>query len=191
MKKLHFLNKTKITLFLAALVSLTACSDDDNPPVVEEEVITTVIVTLTAAGQQDVILTYTDLDGEDGPEEPDTVVTGNFVSNTTYNGSIEILNETEDPVEDITEEIAQKDLEHQFFYQVPNSLGSFSYVDFDSNGKPLGLEFDYLTGNAGTGSLTITLRHLLNKNADGVSAGNIANAGGSTDIEVTFPITVN
>jgi hypothetical protein len=31
---------------------------------------------------------------------------------------------------------------------------------------------------------------LLNKNAAGVSEGNITNAGGSTDIEVTFPVIV-
>jgi hypothetical protein len=34
------------------------------------------------------------------------------------------------------------------------------------------------------------LRHLLNKNAAGVSTGDITNAGGSTDAEVTFPIVV-
>jgi hypothetical protein len=31
---------------------------------------------------------------------------------------------------------------------------------------------------------------LPNKSATGVASGNIANAGGSTDAEVTFPITI-
>ena len=41
-----------------------------------------------------------------------------------------------------------------------------------------------------TGNLTIILRHDLDKNGAGVSSGNIANAGGETDIEVVFPIQV-
>ena len=34
--------------------------------------------------------------------------------------------------ENITEEIEEKDLEHQVFYQISNSLGNFTYTDFDS-----------------------------------------------------------
>ena len=46
------------------------------------------------------------------------------------------------------------------------------------------------TGEAGTGTLSIILRHEPAKDASGVSDGQIANAGGETDIEVSFNITI-
>ena len=39
-------------------------------------------------------------------------------------------------------------------------------------------------------SYTITLRHEPAKTATGVSGGDITNAGGETDIEVVFDVTV-
>lgn len=177
-----------MALALTAIFTLNSCSNDDAP-VVEEELITTLTATFVGGGQT-ITLTSRDADG-DGPNAPVITVSGNFAASTTYSGSVQFLNELENPAENITEEIEEKDLEHQVFYQISNSLGNFTYVDFDTAGNPLGLEFTFVTGaNPGTGAITITLRHLLNKNAAGVSAGNIANAGGSTDIEVTFPVTV-
>jgi hypothetical protein len=53
------------------------------------------------------------------------------------------------------------------------------------------LEFTFTAAaNAVSGNLTVILRHDLNKSAEGVAAGNIANAGGDTDVEIVFPITV-
>lgn len=177
-----------MALALTAIFTFNSCSNDDSP-VVEEELITTLTATFVGGGQT-ITLTSRDLDG-DGPNAPVIIVSGNFVASSTYSGSLQFLNELENPAENKTAEIEEKDLEHQVFYQLPASLGNFNYVDFDSEGKPLGLEFTFTTGaNASTGDLTFTLRHLPNKNATGVSAGNITNAGGSTDIEVTFPIIV-
>ena len=42
----------------------------------------------------------------------------------------------------------------------------------------------------GSGTITVTLRHEPNKDAAGVSSGDIANAGGETDIEVTFNVEI-
>jgi len=42
----------------------------------------------------------------------------------------------------------------------------------------------------GEGGLRITLRHEPNKTAAGVQNGDITNAGGETDIEVTFTFEV-
>jgi hypothetical protein len=53
------------------------------------------------------------------------------------------------------------------------------------------LTFTLTTGNVGTGNLTVTLRHLPNKSALGVSTGDITNAGGATDAYVSFPVTVS
>lgn len=181
-------NLKMMALSLTAIFALNSCSNDDSP-VVEEELITTLTATFVGGGQT-ITLTSTDLDG-DGPNAPVITVNGNFAAETTYSGSVQFLNELVNPAENITEEIEEKDLEHQIFYQISNSLGNFTYSDFDTDGNPLGLEFTFTTGaNPGTGFITITLRHLPNKNASGVSEGNITNAGGSTDIEVTFPIVI-
>ncbi|WP_296144090.1 type 1 periplasmic binding fold superfamily protein [uncultured Flavobacterium sp.] len=190
MKTIKFLSLSLIaTLFFAS------CSSDDNSggsgPVNEEEVITTLKATLNGGGQT-ITLTSRDLDGAEGPNAPIVTVSGNFAPSTTYNGSLDLLNEAATPAESITAEILEEADDHQFFFNVSNALGSFAYASpNDENGHPVGLNFTFTTGaTAGTGNLTITLRHQPNKSGEGVSSGNIANAGGETDIQVTFPIVI-
>jgi hypothetical protein len=97
-----------------------------------------------------------------------------------------LLNETESPAENVTEEIEEEDLDHQFFYTVGSGLDvAAEYGDADSEGNPLGLSFILNTGVASSGGLTFTLRHEPNKPNTGLE-----NAGGETDIEVTFDVTV-
>lgn len=182
--------KTKFPALLLATALLCSCSDDDKPTLVnEEEVITTVTATFTAAGQDTVILSSRDLDG-DGPNAPVVTVSGNFTVNTVYAGTVTFLNELNNPPIDITEEVAAEADEHQVFYQ-QNGLGTFSYTDEDNNGKPVGLEFSFETSQtASSGTLIITLRHEPNKSAQGVPDGQITNAGGNTDAEVSFSIAV-
>ncbi|GAA4066562.1 hypothetical protein GCM10022389_09240 [Flavobacterium cheonanense] len=187
MKTFKLTNKLFLSLFAFALIS---CSDDDNPaPVNEEEVITTVRTTLVA-GSQTVTLLSRDLDG-DGPNAPVVTVSGNLTAGTTYTGSVEFFNETINPADNITTEVEEEGVDHQIFYQAPASIGTFTYTDTDANGKPIGLDFTLVTASAATGNLTVTLRHLPNKSAAGVSTGNIANAGGATDAQVTYPLVVN
>lgn len=188
MKKIKFLS-----LSLVATLFFASCSNDDNQPVAvnEEEVITTLTATLTGGGQT-ITLKSQDLDGAEGPLAPVVTVSGNLATNTTYSGSLDLLNEAASPAESITEEILDEADDHQFFFNVSNSLGAFAYLaPNDENGHPVGLNFTFTTGaTTGTGTLTIILRHQPNKSAEGVSLGNIANAGGETDIQVSFPITV-
>lgn len=182
-KQINFLG-----LLLLSSLFFISCNNDDSP-VNEEELITTVRVTLTN-GANTITLTSTDLDGE-GPNAPVITVSGNLIVNTTYSGSISFLNELEDPAEDITLEVEEEGDEHQVFYQISNSLGTLSYTDLDTNGNPIGLNFSLSTGSStGNGTLTVTLRHEPNKTASGVADGDITNAGGSTDAEVSFPIQV-
>lgn len=70
------------------------------------------------------------------------------------------------------------------------NITNITYLDLDENGNPLGLEFSLQTGAPSIGNFTITLRHDLDKFAEGVSEGNITNAGGDTDISVTFPLVI-
>ena len=184
-------NLKLIALLVIPVLFSTSCSNDDAP-VNEEEVITTVRVTLVGGGQT-IVLESRDLDG-DGPNAPVLTPVGGgiLVAGTTYTGSTEFLNELEDPSEDITVEVEEEGAEHQVFYQLASSLGTITYADEDINGNPIGLNFTLVAGTSGTtGTLTVTLRHLPNKTATGVAAGDITNAGGNTDAAVTFSVAVN
>ncbi len=186
--------KTITLLFISALI-FTACNNDDDDaslpvPVNEEEVITTLTATLTPVGSGATVTLQTrDLDGN-GPDAPVVTPLGVLQANTIYNVSLVLLNETESPAELINEEIEEEDDEHQFFYQATNNVGMFDYSDFDGNGDPIGLAFTLTTTDAATGTITITLRHEPVKDAAGVSDGDITNAGGETDIQATFNVTV-
>ena len=175
-------------LFISAL-TITSCSDDHPDHQHEEEVITTMKVVLTPTSGTAVTLESKDLDG-DGPKPP-VITPGTLAANTTYNGVITLLNETKTPAENVTEEVEEEAKEHQFFFKATNLNSTFSYAGKnDADGNPVGIEFSLTTGAAGTGSYTITLRHEPNKSAAGVKQGDITNAGGETDIEVVFPITI-
>ncbi|MFY0604132.1 MAG: type 1 periplasmic binding fold superfamily protein [Flavobacteriaceae bacterium] len=179
-----------LILTLLTVTMFTSCNDNDPEPVNEEEVITTLIATLTPQGSTTSIeLRSTDLDG-DGPNAPVITVSGNLTANTTYTGVMRVLNETETPAEEITDEVAAEDDEHQFFFTPANNIVTVAYADMDGDGNPVGINFTLTTGAAGTGNLTITLVHEPVKTAAGVSGGDITNAGGEIDVEATFTITV-
>ncbi|MFK7935983.1 MAG: type 1 periplasmic binding fold superfamily protein [Saprospiraceae bacterium] len=185
MKKFQFLT---FALFATSLL-FTACEQDDPEIPNEEEVITTLNYTLTPeGGGAEVTMRFEDLDG-DGGNAPE-ITGGTLAANTTYRGSLELLNEQESPAEDITEEVAEEDDEHQFFFSTTLNGVTVSYDDTDGDGNPVGLSTLITTGDADSGNFTVTLRHEPDKGADGVADGKIDNAGGETDIEVTFPVEV-
>ncbi len=189
--------KTSLVAF-AAILLISSCSKKDDPikqpdPVNEEEVITTVRVVFTpVGGGGDVTLNYKDLDG-DGPGVAVNTVTGTFALNKTYNGEVFVLNEAKTPASNISAEILAEAVDHQFFYQKTGTLPMFTYTpvataanNFDTNGKPLGFRTTFVTTTAATGTLKVTLRHQGNKSAANVANGDITNATGATDFEVTF-----
>jgi len=180
----------KYQLFLIAALIFTSCSNDDETPTIvnEEEVITTLraVFTPTTGGGGAITFQSQDLDG-DGPNAPVITNTGDLDANTTYNVAVTLLNETESPAEDITLEVVEEADEHQMFYLPGVGLNlSLIYSNFDSNGEPLGTRMEATSGDAGTGNLLIVLRHEPKKPNDGT----LVDAGGETDISVSFPITV-
>lgn len=179
----------KYQLFIIAALIFTSCSNDDETPTVvnEEEVITTLIAVFTpTAGSGDVTFQSQDLDG-DGPNDPVVTASGNLAPNATYNVVVTLLNETENPAEDITQEVEEESDEHQMFYLPSNGLNlSFAYSNFDNNGNPLGTQMEATTGDASGGSFGIVLRHEPTK----PNNGTLSDAGGETDISVTFPVTI-
>lgn len=182
MKKLYFLATVLFTILLAS------CSKDNETPeaVNEEELITTLKVTLVPVSEGNtIVLTTRDLDG-DGPNEPVVTVSSNLTAGVTYNGTIELLDETKSPADNITEEVEEEADEHQFFYTIGSGLDvTATATNLDSEGNLLGTEFELTANTASSGSLTFTLRHEPTKPNDGLSS-----AGGETDIEASFSITV-
>ena len=177
-----------LTAALIASSLFIGCSKDDDPqPVVEEEVITTMTITLQPEdGGTAVILETRDPDG-DGPVDP-VIQTGNLAAGVTYNGSIVLLNETEDPVEDITIEVETENLLHQFFFDISGDLDIEIYdLNLDDEFELLGTSFTLTAGAVSTspGTLTITLIH------DGTKPNEVLeNTDGVTDIDATFEISV-
>ncbi len=176
------------TLLMFAGTLMNSCSDDDPAPepINEEEIITTFTATFVPqGGGANITLQSRDLDG-DGPNAPVVTVSGDFLSNTVYNGTLVLLNETETPAENITDEVEAEDEEHQFFFSIGGGLDATTeYANFDSNGNPLGTEFTLSAGAASSGSLGFTLRHEPIKPNTGLN-----DAGGETDIAVTFSVTI-
>ncbi len=176
---------------IVLIVGLFSCKKDAPEPIVipnEEEVITTLNYTLTATNGDVVTFTFRDLDG-DGGTEP-VITNGALDTNTTYSGVLELLNETESPAENITEEVEEEGAEHQFFFSESLADLNIEYGDTDSDGNPIGIKTTLKTGKAGKTDLTITLRHQPNKSGAAVAGGDITNAGGETDISVVFSVDV-
>ncbi len=186
------MKKFRISILAAIAITglvFTGCSSDDDAqpaPVNEEEVITTVTVTLVpTAGGATITLKSTDLDG-DGPDDPVFDISGNLAANATYTGAVVVLNETETPADNITLEVIEEDLEHQFFYDASTSLNiTTDGFNEDTAGNVLGTSFTVTTGDASTGTYTVTLRHEPTKPNTG-----LLDAGGETDVEAVFNVTI-
>lgn len=180
-------NKFLLLLSFALLLLVFACVEDEDPIIPnEEELITSVTLTLFPNGPQETVtLGFSDPDG-DGGTAPSFSTTGTLQANASYRGMVSFGS----PEGSIDAEILDEGVEHQIFYQVSSGLDmAVTYNDFDVQNQPLGLSVNVSTGAAGTGTLTVTLLHEPNK-AAGATIGNPAPAGGSTDAEVTFPVTI-
>jgi hypothetical protein len=184
--KIKLMKISKALPLTILAVGLYSCEPNEPVDPNDEEVITTLNVELQGVSST-VTLSFQDLDG-DGGDDP-VITVDKLEANQTYSGSLTLFNESEDPAEEITPEIFDEALDHQFFF-VSTGASSFAYTDQDDDGNPVGLTFDLTTGDAGSESYTITLRHEPNKSATGVSQGDITNAGGETDIEVVFDVTI-
>lgn len=183
------MKQLSIITFFGIAALFISCKDDDPTPENPEELITTLNMVFTPHnGGPSMTFQFRDLDG-DGGNAP--VITGTtLATQTEYHAVLTLLDETTNPVEDITEEILDEDEAHQFFFQTTGVQMDHTYDDMDGNAKPIGVVNTFLSGDAGIGTLKVTLRHEPNKSASGVADGDITNAGGDTDIEVVFPVAI-
>ncbi len=182
-----------VSLMTAMMVVLvmSGCDSDDPDPVDEPELITTMNVTFTnTADASDVVTaSFRDLDGEGGNDGVTTNPT--LSANATYTVTIEFLNESETPAEDITAEVREEDEEHQVFFIAAAGLNfTYAYGDQDADNNPIGLTGTATIGAASSGTLDVVLVHEPMKSAAGVSSGDITNAGGEEDIRVPFTVTI-
>lgn len=180
MKNVHYM----LVLLVVSLI-FPGCEKDDPFIPNEEELITTLVYTLTPQNDgETVVFSFQSL-GDDP-----VIIEGALTANTVYDGAILLLNELESPIVDITKEVEEEGDEHQFFFIATIPGLTVAYADKDDDEKPIGISTTLSTGTAGVGNLTIVLRHMPDKSALGVAQGDMTNAGGETDIEVTFDVNV-
>ncbi len=187
-------NLKYMTMALFAAAAITGCKKDEDdpvapPPINEEELITTLRLHFHSANNVEHFhFEFSDLDG-DGGNAP-VIEADTLSSDSVYSVEIEVLDESGGSVDDITAEILAEDEEHQFFFQVSGANATVTYNDADADGNPVGLSTTWTVGAVSSGNVIVTLRHEPNKGAAGVSSGDITNAGGETDIEITFPVVI-
>lgn len=186
MKTIQKITKASLFLFLAATFMVGCKKDDDapkpsssTPPANEEELITTVKITFvdTAGVEPNVVVFFRDPDGDGGnaPTQFDTI---RLAANSVYNANLEVLDESKNPVENITTEIQEEADEHIFCFTPTNV--NLSIIRTDSDGTyEIGLASQWTVGNASIGTTQVVLKH-----QPGVKDGTCA--PGDTDVELNF-----
>lgn len=191
MKRYRIIKFTALTLILTG--SLAACRKDDtveNPEPVEQELITTMKLVVTNSAGFNKSFVYKVENGFGSGQSNIHIDDIVLTPATEYDVEIQMLNEKETPAEDITEEIKTENTEHLFIYQSVPATGAGSIAISDGNlddqGKAFNQKVKFTTGAAGTGALTITLKHEpVDKAATTPDA-----AGGETDAEAVFPVKI-
>ncbi|QRR03509.1 hypothetical protein [Dyadobacter sandarakinus] len=173
-----------VMLGLSILFAQCKDSGEDLEPDDENELITSVTLKFTEAGTNTVTsFSYKDADG-DGGNAPTAFDTIALKPNASYTLTAAFLDESKNPVENITEEIAEKANEHLLVYTpAPSSLLIYTYGDKDANNYPIGLTGTVKTGAAGAGTLKVQLRH-----QPGTKNG--TTSPGSDDVNLDFNLKI-
>ena len=186
MKTIQKITKASLYLFLAATLMVGCKKDKDSPkpnnptpPANEEELITTVKITFvdTAGVEPTVSVFFRDPDGDGGnaPTQFDTI---RLAANSVYNATLEVFDESKNPVENITTEIVQEADEHIFCFTPTNV--NLNIIRTDSDGTyEVGLASQWIVGNTSVGTTQVVLKH-----QPGVKDGTCA--PGDTDVELNF-----
>lgn len=184
------MKKQFINIVLGILISgalFTSCKKDDVIlPINEEEVITTMKLTFVPIGGG-ATLTY-QFDDSDGPggvaPTKDEIVLAPSIS---YNVTVQLLNKTKTPVEDITTEVAAEAESHRFYYEpTAGSNITVSGYDNDGAGIPLGITSTWATAAAATGKIKITLRHYPGTPPGKAVSDPVNSTKSASDIDVEF-----
>ena len=173
--------KIFFTLLASSVIYSCSKSDDDPEEVNEQEVINRVSIVLSDGSTSQ---TVTWNEGSTPPAITLDV-------DKTYTASIyfyDASNPTD--VEDITEEVIEEVDEHYVLWEIAglsDFLITSAPTDYaGSDGIPINLVTEWATGGADSGNIKVTLIHEP-ANKTGTTRSSI---GGETDIELTFPTTV-
>lgn len=174
-------------LLLMSSVLFSSCKKDKDEEN-EEEIITTMQLTFVGGGTTRTF-TFDDPDGPGGANPTtDQIV---LAVNTTYAVSVQFLNKTVNPVENITSEIAAEAASHRVYYTVsPGSNITINNFNNDAAGIPLGLTSTWTTGATANGTVNITLRHYPGNPPNKAADDPVNSTKSSTDMEATFTTRV-
>jgi hypothetical protein len=177
----------KLQVILAFLtvnsLILTSCKKENPetppPPANEAELITTFKIVFTDPNGVNPTYeaVFRDIDGAGG-NQPTAFDTIRLKPNSTYNASIQFLNESVLPADTITNEILQEAGDHLICYNINGANVSVQRTDSDGVFE-IGLLSNWTTLNVSTGNVIITLKH-----QPGIKNGNCDL--GDTDIELNF-----
>jgi len=169
---------------LAILFSLSACEKDEAAiPESESELITTVIATFTPTTGSARVFKWSDKDGAGGLAP--VIQSIALPANSSFTVSLVFLDESKSPVVDITPEIQEESKEHLVCYTSSGAFPAVTITDQDARKRPLGLLGTLKTDAAGSGSLRVVLKHEPDK-----KSATPCNTG-ETDVEVSFPASIN
>lgn len=196
-------NLKKVSLYLLALVAFgfASCESEDPEKENDGEVITDVTLKFQELDASNAlvgaVLSFkaSDPQGIEVGKTP-TIQSISLAKGKKYQMSIEVTNSIKG--EDITQEILTEAAAHQFFFLGQVFDSSFFSIQYaDAGGIALGLKTT-VTVSSSTGTnnsnMRVVLRHDLNKSFPGASNPNFANfaqAGGETDLDLTFPVILN
>jgi hypothetical protein len=182
--------KFSFLLFGATALMLSSCEKEDNGEENEEEVITTLQLSFVPVGGGNT-LTYK-FDDPDGPgganPTQDQIV---LAPNSSYNVTVQLLNKTVNPADDITIEVAEEAEAHRFYYE-PSAGSNITVANLnnDPDGVPLGITSTWTTATTATGTIRVTLRHYPGNPPDKAAADPVNSPKSSTDAEVNFSTSI-
>ena len=182
--------------------ALMACDEGEGPT---NEVITTVVLNFVPSGGGPTLSPkFDDPDGEGGAAptiDPVNLPAGSYALNVQFQNWLGTI------PEEITDEVMDESDLHLLLFTGTAVVGPatsnvtgplrHAYADMDVNGLPVGLA-NTITATAGSGELTVTLRHMPPEEppvksattVDMVKTSGIDSIGGSTDAAVNFTVTV-
>lgn len=205
MKTVELLKNFRLIAALFAVLFIASCSDDDDVPEEEDEVEVITNLTLIFTNNSDptdiIMASAVDPDGI-GVQELQVTSGINLATDTQYTMTFEILNAlNSDDIENIGEEVAEEDDEHQFFFSftedafdspmgdgnIDTASDPVNYDDSDENGNAVGLSTTWTTPvtTVAGGSFTVRLQH-----QPDIKSATTGAADGDTDIDVTFTLDI-
>lgn len=190
-----------IYLFAALAFGFASCESEDPVPENEGEVITDVSLNFQEldAGGNPVGLVFTatasDPEGIEVGATP-TIDEIKLTKGKNYRMTITVTNNIEG--DDITAEILAEGDEHQFYFLGTAFTGNILTIAYDDpSGELIGLQNELtVSSSPGTNNtqMQVVLRHDLDKSYPGATNPNFQNfvqAGGETDLDITFPVVIN